>query len=494
MMKINRIPSIITFSDKREGHNNRHLTYAKLKVLHTGKTEDGRQFTVNFAEKLIQELPHTPIIGNYIEEKEDFGGHDFERQIYGFIPEVGEHTFEEIEGELWIVVDVALFTGVTGGVGEIAAKIIGKSHSLELDPETVEMHFDDSTLVFTDGSIIGLCVLGDDKEPAFKGSEFFSYEDNQKTLERLIAEYALINQDEYGKIEELVADLNTRNISTISFEQLSTTNLSDEPETSKEIEESVGKQTIDGGVEDMDMKTLNDFMKETYDEKFEKIISTYIEQHGNDFYIAQFGPESFIVYDFMKYSYLRIGYSITEEGEVVLLEAVKVLERYLTEEEIQAVFEKQSEEIMAGFLEDLGVESIDIITEAFEQVEKLTADIAEFQERVAGLEEQIVGFKAIQEQNEALESELNNAKDQIAAVEYAAKLDMLGDFSEVLDEEEMETLTQQAQDLDIKALEKEAIFLAYQKQQNAGKIKFGRIPGLRAAQEDEIKTLVEQYK
>ena len=37
--------------------------------------------------------------------------------------------------EKWLVAEVGLFTSVKGGVGDIADQVIGKSHSMELDPE-----------------------------------------------------------------------------------------------------------------------------------------------------------------------------------------------------------------------------------------------------------------------------------------------------------------------------------------------------------------------
>ena len=101
MMEVIRIPSTITFTtNDTKQHRNKHLTYGKLKILHTGTTADGRGFAFESLDGLIANLPHTPITGNYIPEDNDFGGHDSIKQVYGFIPEVGDYGLETIDGEV----------------------------------------------------------------------------------------------------------------------------------------------------------------------------------------------------------------------------------------------------------------------------------------------------------------------------------------------------------------------------------------------------------
>jgi len=83
------------------------------------------------------------------------------------------------------------YTERPGKVGEIAKKIEGHSQSLELDPKTVKynVNYDEKrhfkNIEFTEGSFIGVSVLGKDQQPAFTGSEFFSCDEFTKKMEIL---------------------------------------------------------------------------------------------------------------------------------------------------------------------------------------------------------------------------------------------------------------------------------------------------------------------
>jgi hypothetical protein len=75
---------------------------------------------------------------------------------------------------------VILYTGRLDRTGEIAQKIVGKQHSLELNPEntTYEIRKDENgkiqNIEFVSGSLLGLSILGDNETPAFRGSGFFT--------------------------------------------------------------------------------------------------------------------------------------------------------------------------------------------------------------------------------------------------------------------------------------------------------------------------------
>lgn len=179
---------------------NPHLTSAKLKVFHQGKTADGRYFTENFANKLAATIGGTPVVASYDEERDDFVGHDFTQSVFGFVPEEAKVWTEKDEtGNSWLTTEVRLFTE-RHDVGTIAKKIIGQSQSLELNPETVEVKFvesedsDDLIIEFVDGDLIGLSVLGVSQQPAFTGSGFFEAS-TAESLEELIANYVSIPKE-----------------------------------------------------------------------------------------------------------------------------------------------------------------------------------------------------------------------------------------------------------------------------------------------------------
>lgn len=173
------IPAVIeSFSTETTSS---HVSRGKLKVFSIGKTQDIRVFTKEFAESLMKSLPGTPIVAYFDNEKQDFLGHNDTQYVYGYVPEDAVPEFIEEGNTTWAVVDVNLFTERDDNIGEVAKQIIGKSQSLELNPDTVdwELVYINGRLekiIFKEGSFYGLSVLGDDQTPAFEGAGFFKPE------------------------------------------------------------------------------------------------------------------------------------------------------------------------------------------------------------------------------------------------------------------------------------------------------------------------------
>lgn len=158
---------------------NEKFSRAKLKVFYIGETADKRLFTEKFAKKVIKTLPYTPVVSSYDADEDDFVGHAAEQNIYGIVDPCGKITFEEEDGQTWATCDVVLYTERPDSTGKIASKIVGKQHSLELDPKTVRytVNYDSKkklkNIEFLDGEFVGVSVLGDKQKPAFSGSHFF---------------------------------------------------------------------------------------------------------------------------------------------------------------------------------------------------------------------------------------------------------------------------------------------------------------------------------
>lgn len=87
---------------------------------------------------------------------------------------------------------MVLFTGRKDNIGEVATKIIGMQHSLELDPDTVEYKINKDAngkvknIEFTEGHFIGLSVVGKKEKPAFNGSHFFTIEEESEMVSALL--------------------------------------------------------------------------------------------------------------------------------------------------------------------------------------------------------------------------------------------------------------------------------------------------------------------
>jgi hypothetical protein len=212
------------------------------------------------------------------------------------------------------VTDIILFTGRDDNIGKIAKKIIGKKHSLELDRNSTKYDLEKDRLgrikkmVFTEGKITGLSVLGDKQTPGFTGSEFFT--ERERTLEDLINQY-----------KDIKEELHIQNFS----------------------EMLASEKIKDGGVE-MNFSTdtiaaMNDFMKETYDERMKEVFKSVVEKFGQYIQVVQMSEDAVVFVDYEDGQYYRVTYSGSDAG-YEFSEKIQVKPRFLTEDEINNTFEE----------------------------------------------------------------------------------------------------------------------------------------------------------
>ena len=270
---------------------NEVFSRGKLKVFYKGETADHRYFSDAFAEKLLKSLPYTPIVSYYDEEAKDFRGHSTEQAIYGIVDPCRQPRFEkDDDGKEWCVCDVVIYTERAGKIGEIAKQIVGHKQSLERTDAKYVINYDAhrhfKNIEFTDGKFVGVSVLGNDQEPAFTGSQFFTAE-AQETLEaklKLLRDYC---------------------------SQAAQENLDQKEKTSN------------GGFS-MQITNYSEFRKLTWGETATKLDETLTKEYGNEAYTSIEDREDGFVY-VKFYSYLdgsvslyRIQYSLADDGSVQL--------------------------------------------------------------------------------------------------------------------------------------------------------------------------------
>lgn len=171
------------------------LSSCQIKVCYVGKNRNGSYMSKSTLINMAQTLPGVPIIGEYIEKKEDYGDHGnkiiidgegikFEKTTkpYGFVPlgakiwfqkfndtdefgNVQEHEYLMTEGILW----TTLYEEC-----KKALDFVGQS--MELNGDTLEGYWSEDTqsgmnfYIITDATFNALCMLGSDVEPAFEGA------------------------------------------------------------------------------------------------------------------------------------------------------------------------------------------------------------------------------------------------------------------------------------------------------------------------------------
>ena len=191
--------------------NNSALSKARLKIFYKGMNRNGSYINEEIAEKLISTLPGTPVVGYYDSDKDDFLGHvsPESNRAYGFVPEEMNFKWEmflDPDGvyRTYACTDIILWTGRY----PIASKIVGKSHSMELNPDTVEgewvEHDDEYYFEFTNAEFFGLCVLGEEYEPCFEGSSFYELhqQENSASISKDLKEMFSLYKSTIDSAEE----------------------------------------------------------------------------------------------------------------------------------------------------------------------------------------------------------------------------------------------------------------------------------------------------
>lgn len=327
----------VTLSNYQKS-DNPLFSLAKLKAFYVGTTGDKRLFTKEFSDKLLKTLPLVPVVAYYDEEKEDFVGHNGDVQyIYGLVPESANIEYIKEDGKEYAMCDVILYTGRYDKTGDIAQKIIGKKHSLELDPDTTKYKINrdaDGDLInieFTEGRFVGLSVLGEGEQPAFAGSSFFQSFDLDK-IKEFVKEY----EGHFAKIEKRGEVMLEENIVDAVEETIV------EVEVKKDDTEFVeATETIE--IKEIEIATETDsglnFIKKTYLEKYEDLSKALCKEYGDNFlYLIQPFEDNVVIVlwseeerDVCTY---RVSYSMSGE-EHVFGDKVPVIPRYLTKEEVE---------------------------------------------------------------------------------------------------------------------------------------------------------------
>lgn len=168
------------------------LSKCRVRIFYKGLNRNRTFISDEFAQQLIDSLPYAPIKGIFDKEEMDFGDHgkkNSDGQIYGVVSENPNFAWEKhldddgVERE-YACADVILYTALYPE----ANLIFGKPQSMEIHRKGLEgewkiwdgdmqPYFD-----FYKGHLLGLQVLGNEVEPCFEGSAFFSLYKDAKEL------------------------------------------------------------------------------------------------------------------------------------------------------------------------------------------------------------------------------------------------------------------------------------------------------------------------
>ena len=229
------------------------MSKCDVKILYVGQNRNKSFITKQVATEMSKTLRGCPIIGHFIQEKQDFGDHGnqvvingngvkFEKltKPYGFIAPNAKVWFQFFEDtddfgntvmREYLMAEGYLWTGQF----EECARVLENNNpqSMELDEESLVGYWSKDEnqgiefFIINDAVFSTLCILGDDVEPCFEGasvsapnisSQFSLDEKSVNDLIRMMRElqYAL-NNSEGGKPMHKPAQLEENKVS-VQFE------------------------------------------------------------------------------------------------------------------------------------------------------------------------------------------------------------------------------------------------------------------------------------
>lgn len=393
------------------------ITKKRLRIFYRGLNRNGSYISDEFAERLIETLPYTPIKGIYDDEEEDFGGHSRDRsqgKIYGVVPENPNFEWEthldedNVERE-YATADVYLFSAL---FEEELEEIEGKAQSMELYPPSIKGEWVEingtSFYRFSDAAFLGLQILGENVEPCFEGSSFYSLDTKEA-------------QNFYTYIMEL-----------FSFALSQGTKVEDSIEEEKDMKEN----------------EYDPIFKLSEREKENKLFKA-LNPKEMKYWIIDVYSDFIVVVSLDEEGLYKVSYTKDEEEGTVSLgeEFTPVFVEYVTEEERKSLDEMKGDEEKSLY---------EMFVESKEKISELEVDLSD-------KDEEIFTIKTEKENSDNQVQELTQKVEELseyqAGIELAEKEAIIDRYSERLDEAILEKYKEEIAEHSAEELDKE---LAYE--------------------------------
>ena len=231
------------------------MSKCDVKVLYIGQNRNRSSITKQVATEMSKTLRGCPIVGYYIENKEDFGDHGDQVIIdgegikfnkltkpYGFVAPDARVWFQFFEDQdefgntcvrEYLMTEGYLWTGQF----EECQRVLENSNpqSMELDEKTLKGYWSTDNnkgvdfFIINDAVFSKLCILGDDVEPCFEGanvsapnlsSQFSKDDEFAKSLFTMMSElkFALNNSKGGKPMHNEIQNELDNNVASTSFE------------------------------------------------------------------------------------------------------------------------------------------------------------------------------------------------------------------------------------------------------------------------------------
>ena len=432
------------------------ISKGRCRIFYKYANRNGTYITDEFAEKLLSTIPYTPVKGIYDNYDKDYTDHGNKRslgRIYGIVPENPNLQWEKhldedgIERE-YACVDVLIFTALYEEAGEI----LGKAQSMEIYEPSIKGSWKiingRRMFEYTEGSFLGLQVLGEDVEPCFEGAAFFSLYSSLKQLVDEIKEYTL-------KLPEINTGGQSQMFEKLNFK------LSD---------------------------------SEKHNAIWNLINPNYNEEGGwtIEYAICDIYDDYALAYNYAEASYERIYYTKNDEtNEVSISEKKKVFVIDVTESEMNALNTIRTLNGDTYEKADEVYSQASKVSELEEQNSTYAQKIEELNENISTLETEKGNFTTqLEEANNTIASlneEIDSLNTYKANIELKEKEEVISSYTELLSEEILASYKEKISEFTAIDLDKE---LAYElKKNNVSVFSKEQNPGF--IPKDEPKTGIE---
>ena len=431
------------------------ISKGRLKIYYIGKNRNMSYITQVFSDKLQAYLPYTPIVGVYDKYSQDFKGHELDRNAantYGLVPEnpnVTWETFRDKDGveREYLCCDVYLYTGRY----DAAKKIIGKSHSMELNRDSLQgfwkMIDGEEYYVFTHGFFDGLCVLGDRVEPCFEGSAFFEKKKSDSVIE-LLEKYVQSKTNKVGDFTKITEE----DMTVMSDEIKNMIDLEDEVvvDSVEEHEEIVVEEIVEETAETVEeIETETEVEPQTEEAEEAGEVENNEESEAAEVDEVEDSFEESVVEEATEEieEEAEVETDASIQGESIEEELVEALQEVVeAREDIEEVLEEEPTPTIAI---DASFEEIcEYFAAVREYHEQTSNEILELRQRVGTLETEASNLQASLEQYQRAEEEALNSQKQ----------EMIDSYANLLSADAMQNFKENMGNYSLESLKKEILF------------------------------------
>lgn len=447
---------------------NETLSKCRVRIFYKGLNRNRTFISDDFAQQLISSLPYAPVKGIFNKETLDFGDHgenNSDGRIYGLVAADPNFAWEKhidedgVERE-YACADVILYTALYPE----ANLIPGKSQSMEifrkgLTGEWKIWNEDGQPYYhFYTGSLLGLQSLGDEVEPCFEGSAFYSLDQNTKELLDYVKKS--IEKEEESKMEKNVFRLSDEQKCNLLFDALNST-----PDSWTVVCEIYDDYAI--AYNAVEGKYIRAYY--TKDNEANTVSIDKVE----DCYIIDVSEVEMNALNAMKAlgSYSEIQTKIEEQNaqiEQFSTDLAAAQEKIATFEQTAA----QENKILEETSEETEFKKDEEDKDEEEKKEDKKDDNKDKNTLSDEIQAEIDNYKSVIEEKDAeiarlnqLNSDITNEKSELESfkksVDNAKKTDILNEFSAYLTEEQVSNFTSKMEDFSIEDFKKEVCFAAY---------------------------------